>query len=308
MSAVPERIGILMGRQGGFSSLILPGPLEVNARPSQWIYLPLALDEIEESGAIIPASLVTADSSITLTSEDGPFDTGLLAVMESSSATFKSGRVSSETRPGLPIYQSPAATGFTIESYGEVVLASSLQDSATFGTGVETSAGFTIGFSTTRTAPSSALPSPGVGVDSSHMHRWTVMAGLPMAAAKTWEIDNGLAAAWNPVLGVGIDPGLYGEVGTGRHHYALSVEGTTARFFIDGQSPASLGFSGPSNEWTVPAPSVTNSPYDFEYSLYRPFIASFTTRPTPNGRKVKCAFSRFTHAALYTGPFTPPVP
>jgi len=45
MSAVPERIGILMGRQGGFSSLNLPAPLEVNPEPAAGFVLYLDAEE-----------------------------------------------------------------------------------------------------------------------------------------------------------------------------------------------------------------------------------------------------------------------
>jgi hypothetical protein len=88
MSAVPERIGILMGRQGGFSSLNLPAPLEVNPKPSL-SFVPLSSAwEVGFAGLGDPATVNAYYTYNGINSTPSTPSSGLISLGEDSGGKY----------------------------------------------------------------------------------------------------------------------------------------------------------------------------------------------------------------------------
>jgi hypothetical protein len=121
MSAVPERIGILMGRQGGFSSLNLPAPLAVQGDGSFLFYPQRTAgtwEVIGPGGITLPLSLENAGAggSPSLRTTGGPYDGASIITLsannidEDSLLAWLEGTDSRYTPPA-------ESEGITIESY-----------------------------------------------------------------------------------------------------------------------------------------------------------------------------------------------
>jgi hypothetical protein len=300
----PPIIIISQARQGGFSSVNLPGPLELNPPIAQWTFLPTAIDEIQGPEGTVSADVQASTewsggSASNITRErqttGGPYTGAPVAHVSTANVPpfttwfeFPFARdfvqITSGTIPELTLTD---AAGFTLECYAEIT----------------TQTGF---------RPRTAA-----------YNQWMVLLNGSRVVVRMEIIrfTSFSSAVWEIIVTVGggifrwrrttSDDYTIGGTNT-PHHYALSCSGTSASLWVDGDVPSEVGltpFSSPGvtdGSFTVPADPTYGTPYEDTIDAFRPKEVTMQLMPNMDGIYVKTHMARFTHQALYDAPFTPP--
>jgi hypothetical protein len=308
MSALPDKLFVNQARQGGFTSVQLPGPLALGIG-NVWVYRPSEIDKIQSPTVMLTATPVITnkgptDAEVGVVSGAGPAGGPALRQLEVIDESTREGIApGGTTRPiseagatfnitnSNPDARMTPGRGFTLEMRVKLQHAPRPDDNRTDNMSCSTSL---------RAQAESGAPGDFKAVLSISQSRFS-------SGVDTTEIRISLN-----LLGTTDFLALKQSVDQSYHHYAVSFDFFTqkALVYIDGQRLGSAGFTkviGPGDA----ADELDIDPATFTgISFYTPASLNFGGTdfggPLSGTRTGFVHDARFTHTAKYLAPFTPP--